>query len=313
MSSVNPADQTPQRRDALDAKAVITLLVCCILWGLNQIAAKVTLADVPPLLQAAWRSSGAVVLVVAWAYWRQVPLWTRDGSLRGGLLAGLLFGAEFACIFVGLQFTAASRMVVYLYSAPFIVALGMPFIAKGERLSALQWAGLVIAFAGVAVAFAEGFGQASLLGPHVWVGDALGVAAAVFWALTTLVIRATRLGQAPAEKTLAYQLAVSAAMFWIMSWAAAEAWPQQISTLSWGSLAFQTVVVAFASFLTWFWLVRHYPAARLSSFTLVTPLAGLAFGVILLGEPLTARLLIAASAVAVGLLLINRPAIRRPS
>jgi drug/metabolite transporter (DMT)-like permease len=312
MSSLNPADQASQRRDALDAKAVITLLVCCILWGLNQIAAKVTLADVPPLLQAAWRSSGAVVLVVAWALWRRVPLWTRDGSLPGGLLAGVLFGAEFACIFLGLQFTTASRMVVYLYSAPFIVALGMPFIAKGERLSALQWAGLVVAFAGVAVAFAEGFGQAPL-GPRVWVGDALGVAAAVFWALTTLVIRATRLGQAPAEKTLAYQLAVSAAMFWIMSWAVAEAWPQRISTLSWVSLAFQTVVVAFASFLTWFWLVRHYPAARLSSFTLVTPLAGLAFGVILLGEPLTARLLTAASAVAVGLLLINRPVRRRPS
>ena len=294
-----------ERKTSLDATAVITLLVCCTLWGLNQTAAKVTLVDVPPLIQAALRSTGAVMLLLAWARWRQVPMWTRDGSLRGGLAAGLLFGAEFACIFVGLQFTAASRMVVFMYLAPFVVALGMPFVAKGERLATVQWVGLVIAFAGVAGAFAEGFDRAPV-GPLQWLGDALGVGAAVFWGLTTLVIRGTRLSQAPAEKTLAYQLAVSGALFWIMAAAVGEAWPERVTTLTWMTMGFQTVVVAFASFLAWFWLMRHYPASRLSSFTLVTPLAGLAFGVLLLGEPLTTRLLAAASAVAVGLVLINR-------
>ena len=151
------------------------------------------------------------------------------------------------------------------------------------------------------------------LKPGQLVDVALGVAAALFWGLTTLVIRATRLSQAPAEKTLAYQLAVSAALFWLMVWAVGEPWPQQVSTLSWVSLFFQTVVVAFASFLTWFWLMRHYPAAKLSSFTLVTPLAGLAFGVLLLGEPLTLRLVAAAAAVALGLVLINVQTSRRPS
>jgi drug/metabolite transporter (DMT)-like permease len=302
----------PVRKAALDARATLILLVCCTLWGLNQIAAKVTLVDVPPLLQAAWRSTGAVVLLLAWAHWRRVPVWRRDGSLAGGLVAGLLFGAEFACIFVGLQFTAASRMVVYLYLAPFLVALGMPLVSKGERLSALQWVGLVVAFAGVAGAFAEGF-QNEPVGPRQWVGDALGVAAAVFWGLTTLVIRATRLSQAPAEKTLAYQLAVSAVLFWLMAWGLGEPWPHHVSALSWVSMGFQTVVVAFASFLTWFWLMRHYPAAKLSSFTLVTPLAGLAFGVLLLGEPLTLRLVVAAGAVALGLVLINFQTSRRPS
>ena len=137
--------------------AVASLLLCCALWGLNQVAAKVALAEIPPLTQAAARSLGAALLVLAWARWRGIALAMRDGTLRGGLAAGALFAAEFACIFIGLQFTSASRMVVFIYLSPFVVALGMPFIARGERLVPTQWLGLLLAFAGVAWAFAEGF------------------------------------------------------------------------------------------------------------------------------------------------------------
>jgi drug/metabolite transporter (DMT)-like permease len=295
------------RHAALDVRAVLLLLVCCGLWGLNQVAAKVGLTDIPPLTQAAARSAGAALLVWLWSRWRGIALFAADRSLRGGLLAGTLFAAEFACIFTGLQFTTASRMVVFIYMAPFVVALGMPFIAGSERLSALQWTGLVLAFAGVTWAFAEGLAS----GPappvaHQWLGDTLGLAAALFWGATTLVIRGSRLAAAPAEKTLFYQLAVSAVVLSALAVLIGEAWPRQVGSAALAALAFQTVVVTFASYLAWFWLVRHYPATRLSAFTLLTPIAGLAAGVGLLGEPLTARLLTALAAVVVGLMLVNR-------
>jgi EamA-like transporter family. len=76
--------------------------------------------------------------------------------------------------------------------------------------------------------------------------------------------------------------------------------------LSLSSLGFQTVIVSFASYLLWFWLVRHYPATQLATFTLLTPVAGLAAGVGLLGEPMTWRLGIAVVAVAIGLTLVSR-------
>ena len=66
------------------------------------------------------------------------------------------------------------------------------------------------------------------------------------------------------------------------------------------------VIVTFASYLLWFWLVRHYPATRLASFTLLTPVFGLLLGALLLGEPITARLVIALAAVAGGIVLVNR-------
>src|SRR5262249_6434667 len=149
---------------------------------------KVAVAEIPPLLQAGLRSLGAAVLVGLWSRSRGLPLFDRDGSLRGGLLAGALFAGEVACIFVGLQFTTASRMVVFIYLSPFVVALGMPFISHKERLSAMQLGGLLLAFVGVASAFAEGFTHPSA-NARQWVGDALGVLAAVLWGATTLVIR----------------------------------------------------------------------------------------------------------------------------
>lgn len=295
-----------ERRTQLDAQALLCILLCCVLWGINQSAAKAALPEVPPLLQAALRSLGAALLVLAWSRWRGIALFERDGTLAGGLLAGTLFAGEFAMIFWGLQYTHASRMIVYIYLSPFVVALGMPLIARSERLRPAQWAGLVAAFAGVALAFSEGFGAPSA-GPLQWLGDAMGLLAALLWGATTLAIRATRLAQAPAEKTLFYQLAVSAPLLGLGAWALGEAWPIRWSSLALGSMFFQIVVITFASYLLWFWLIRHYPATRLASFTLLTPLSGLLAGMALLGEPATPRLLAALVAVGLGIWLVNRP------
>ncbi|HEX5682670.1 MAG TPA: DMT family transporter [Ideonella sp.] len=297
------------RRPHLDTLAVACLLLCSALWGVNQSASKVAVAEIPPLLQAALRSAGAAVLLGLFTWIRRIDL--RPGgktvaTVRGGLLAGALFALEFGCIFVGLQYTTASRMAVFIYLAPFFVALGMPFIAPGERLRGWQLAGLLLAFAGVATAFGDSFSGRAPANPLQWWGDTLGVLAAALWAGTTLTIRATPLSSAPAEQTLMYQLVVSALLLGGATLATGEGWPHHASVLAWGSLVFQTVIVTFASYLLWFWLVRHYPATQISSFTLLTPIFGLAAGVGLLGEPLTPRLVLALAAVVGGIALVSR-------
>jgi len=298
-----------QRRSHLDSLAIASLLLCAALWGLNQTATKVAVSEIPPLLQAGLRSTGAALLLGLWSAVRDIPLRPAAGAaptLWPGVAAGALFALEFGCIFVGLQYTSASRMAVFIYLAPFFVALGMPWIAPGERLRGGQLGGLVVAFAGVALALGEGFSAETSVGLRQWWGDALGVAGAVLWAGTTLTIRATTLSSAPAEQTLMYQLLVSAVLLGGGSWAAGESWPGAASALAWGALAFQTVIVTFASYLLWFWLMRHYPATQISSFTLFTPIFGLAAGVGLLGEPLTLRLMLALAAVSGGIALVSR-------
>ncbi len=294
-----------ERKTHLDAAAILTLVTCCAIWGVSQVAAKVTRTQVPPLLQAGVRSLGAALLLLLWARWRGLSVWGADGTGRAGVLAGLMFALEFGCIFVGLQFTTASRMSVFLYLAPFVVALGMPFIARNERLSAPQMLGLVLAFAGVVWAFAEGFTRPAA-GPRQWVGDALGFAGAVLWGATTLLTRASKLATALPEKTLLYQLAISGLALTAASAFSAEVWPRELSALVSATLLFQIAVVTFASYLAWFWLVRHYVATRVAAFTLLTPLFGLMAGVAFMNDPLTLRLLVALGAVCVGIALVNR-------
>ena len=294
-----------ERKTQLDAIALGSLVFCCLLWGLNQVAAKSAMHEIPALWQAAARSTGGAALVWLWSRSRGIVLFDRDATLPGGLLAGALFAAEFFCIFVGLQFTTASRMVVFLYTAPFIVALGMPLIARSERLNLWQSAGLLLAFAGVAWAFSEGFSGPGV-GPTQWIGDALGLLGGVLWGATTLAVRASALTHASAEKTLLYQLGVSALLLVAAALISGAPLPEHLSMLAWASIGFQVVIVTFASYLLWFWLIRHYPATRLASFTMLTPVFGLLLGAVLLAEPITGRLLFALVTVATGIFLVNR-------
>jgi drug/metabolite transporter (DMT)-like permease len=281
------------------------VVACCLFWGFQQILIKSIVGEVPPLWQASIRFALATLLLVGWCVLRGVPLFARDGTLRGGLLAGLLFAGEFSCIYLGLQDTSASRLTVFLYCSPFVVALLLPRLVPTERLRGVQWAGLVIAFAAVALAFSEGFwGQPAL--PRQLRGDALALMGGVLWGLTTLVIRSSRLATASAEKTLFYQVAVTAAVAPCLSLALGETWSLSYSALAWGSIALQAVVGAFASFLVWMGLLRVYPATQLSSFTFLTPVFALVFGVMLLNEPLTVQLVLALAGVAVGIVLVNR-------
>jgi drug/metabolite transporter (DMT)-like permease len=300
------------RKTSLDAIALVTLVSCCAIWGLSQVAAKVSLAEVPPLLQSGVRSVGAALLLLAWARWRGLVIFTRDGTAGPGLVAGVLFAIEFACLFVGLQYTSASRMAVFLYLAPFVVALGMPLISRQERLAPAQWAGLVVAFGGVVWAFAEGFAAPSA-GPKQWIGDALGIAAAVLWGATTLVLRATRLATALPEKTLLYQLVVSGVALTAASVATGEVMPTARSATEAWAMLYQIADVTIASSLARFWLVRHYVATKVAAFTLLTPVFGLLAGVGLLGEALTPRLVVALLAVCAGIWLVNRATAPKPA
>ena len=297
---------TDTRKTRLDSLAVSLILICCVIWGLNQVIVKMTLPVVPPLMQGALRSALAAVLVGLWARHRGIGLLQPDGVNRAGVIAGVLFALEFCCVDWGLQYTSASRAIVFLYLAPFIVALGMPFISASERLRPTQIAGLCLAFGALALAFRDGLVGPASQPSRQWLGDCLSVVAAAFWGLTTLWIRATPLASATPERTLFLQLAVSAPIMALASVLAGEPLPQLASALAWGSLGYQSVVIAFASYLTWFWLLRHYPATRVSAFTFLTPVLGLVAGVVLLDESLSVPMLIGLFGVAAGLWLVNR-------
>lgn len=278
------------------------LVSCCMFWGLQQILVKAVMAEVPPLMQASVRCIGACVLLLLWCRVRGIRLFERDGSLWPGLLAGSLFAAEFACIYLGLRFTTASRLTVFLYTSPFWVAALVPLFVKSERLRPLQWLGLACAFVAVAFAMREGLGSSGSSAT----GDLLGLAAGALWGLTTVSIRATGLTRISPEKLLFYQIATTAIVVPWISFALGETWSFDWSPLAWGSVLAQTVIGAFASYLAWMWMLGRYPATKISVFVFLTPLFALLFGTLLLHETASITLLSALGLVTLGIVLVNR-------
>lgn len=292
------------RPTQLDTFAMTTMVLLCATWGLTQPTVKMAAAEIGPVLQGGLRCLIAAALVILWCRLRGIRLLDHDGSLKGGLLVGALFAAEFAALFKGLEYTQAARAVLFLYCAPFVVALGGHF-KLGEKLAPVQWLGLTCAFIGLLVGMGDSL---SLPGGQELIGDFLALIAGLLWAATTLAIRMTRAGAVTPAKTLLYQLGMSVVVMIPLGLMMGETWPHfgTLSATAWGVLLFQGIIITFASYLMWFSLVSRYPVGLLSAFSFLTPLFGMAFGALLLGERLTLPFLSAAALVGLGIWLVNR-------
>jgi drug/metabolite transporter (DMT)-like permease len=287
----------------LPPSAVALMLMLCVSWGFNQVAVKLALPEIPPLWQGLIRSLGALPVLLLIAHFRGVKLFERDGTLRAGLCLGVIFGIEFVMIYRGLAFTSASRAVVFLYSAPFFVALGS-YRFLGERLRTTQWAGLALSFVGVALAI--GVPQADVDANVLW-GDGLIIGGGVLWAATTLIIKATRLRDAPAEKGLIYQVALSIPILTLAATLSGETINRVPGPLTLSLMAYQAIWVVGLTFLLWIALVKAYSASKLSAFTFITPLFGVVASYLILHDTLTPIFGAAALLVIAGLFLVNRP------
>ena len=289
---------------ALDTRAITLMLVLCATWGLQQVVLKGTADDIAPILQIALRSGVAAVLVGLLMWWRGERMNLGDGTLRPGVVVGLLFGLEYVLVAEGLRHTSASHMAVFLYTAPIFAALGLHWKLPAERLGGVQWLGIALAFGGIALAFLGRSSPASAVPGNVLWGDFLGLLGGAAWAATTVVVRCSTLARAPATQTLLYQLIGAFVLLLAGALLTGQARFNPTPQV-WASLAFHALVVSFASFLVWFWLLRQYLASRLGVFSFLTPLFGMVFGAWLLDEPLEASFLLGALPVLVGIVLVS--------
>jgi drug/metabolite transporter (DMT)-like permease len=295
-----------KQHDRLDVFATLAMVVLTASWGFQQVAIKVTNDAVSPAFQSGLRCAGAMVLLLIWCRIRNIALFERDGTLIPGLIAGFLFASEFAFIYWALVFTDVARSILFLYAAPFVVAIGAHFLIPNERMGMAQAAGLLCAFAGLVLAVRDSL---SLPSATAFIGDLMMLLAAVLWAATTLIIKTTTLAKIHPAKTLAYQLAMTALLV-PGALIVGESGITKFDGLVAASLLYQTVAVAFASYLAWFALVRTYPASTLSAFTFLSPLFAMLSGAYFLKEPVSALLWIALTLVAFGIWLVNRPRAR---
>ncbi|WDP93006.1 MAG: DMT family transporter [Desulfobacter sp.] len=287
----------------IDIKGVVLLIILCASWGVNQVAIKIGVTQIPPVFQAALRSAGSGLLVMLWMKFKNQPIFARDGTLPWGIIIGTLFAGEFILIYWGLEFTNASRSGIFLNTSPFVVALGAHLFVTSEKLRRSQVLGMLIAFCGIMIAFHESLKMPSR---EMLLGDAMILGAALLWGTVTVTIKASPLSRIPPGKTLLYQLGISAPILFAASAALGETvglnWRPEVTAC----LAYQILWVAFITYIAWFWLIREYPVSKIAPFTFLTPLFGVAAGAVVLGEPLTAALIFALILVGTGIYLVNR-------
>lgn len=292
-------------RKTLDATSISLMVVLCLIWGLTQVVLKMAAADITPLMQIALRSGVAALLVGLLMLARKERLAIADGTWRPGLLVGGLFGFEFLLVGEGLRLTTASHMAVFLYTAPIFAALGLHWLMPSERLGKLQWAGIGLAFCGITITFlARGNARPDIEPADMLLGDLLAVAAGMAWGATTVAVRCSKLARVSAAQTLLYQLAIAFVLLMVAT-VMLDQTTIRFTPITWASLLFQSVVVCFASYLAWFWLLRHYMASQLGVFSFLTPLFGVAFGVWLLNEPLELSFIVGAVLVLTGIVMVS--------
>ena len=292
-------------RKPLDGIAFACIVLLCTLWGGQQIFLKLTAENLTPAMHIGLRGCIGCVLLALYMWHQKISLALWRGPWMAGCTVGLLFGAEWWMIGEGLALTTASHMVVFLYTTPIFTALGLHYWVLEERLSWLQWFGVMTCFTGIAIAFLGGADQPHFSLTTIW-GDLLGLGAGLLWAATTVIIRCTELAKIPPAQTTFYQLSFATVGILVVCALTGQAgviWTPFVIS----SILIQGVVIAFMSLLIWFWLLRHYLASRVSIFTFLTPLMGVTFGVWILDDPLHPEFVWGAVMVLSGMVLVNIP------
>jgi len=290
---------------AIPLTASLILAGLCFLWGANTVSIRFSNQGIPPLLAATARSTIACTLLWIYARARSQGVFFPRRELRHAVVIGVLFGLEFVFIYWGLAFTHASRGVVFVYTHPFWVAIGAHLLLPGDRLTALKGAGLVLAFAGLVAVFGA---QSEALDPRHWIGDLMMLGGGLAWGATTLYIKKmVQNREFTHYQTMFAQLFFSIPVLGVAWLVFQRAEPLSLTTPVLVAFGYQCVVVAFFSYLLWFWMIHRFSVSRLTAFTFLAPLFGVILGGLVLREPIPLLLWVGLVLVGSGIYLVNRP------
>lgn len=290
-------------RRGLDGRAVGLMIFLCAILGMQQTVIKAATPDMAPVLQMAMRSGVAALFVGIYLRTKGMGLLPAKETWRAGLAAGILFTLEYFFVAEGLRFTNASRMVIMLYTAPAFAALGLHFLIPEERLCPMQWIGMVLAFCGVAIAIYDNGAAPEISSGSMLLGDFLGLLAGISWGATTVVIRA-KLSETPAAQTGFIQLLTCFCIL-LPGAALTGRFYFSMTNIVWGSLVFQILLVCIVGMLLWFWMLRVYPASQLGALMFLTPVFGIFFGVVLLGDSVEPKFILGATLILAGIAIVS--------
>ena len=290
-------------RTQLRRQPVTILIILALIWGANMAMIKIGARELPSLFMAGFRSLVASICLYIWMTTKRIVIFPSKRVILHGIVVGFMFGSEFGLIYMALEYTPASRVYIWLYTAPFFAALGAHCFLKEDRLNLWKTIGLMLAFSGVVILFMGGVGAYSLSSLP---GDMMGLISGAIWGLTTVYVKRYLAHRTVPLQTLFYQLLFSIPLLLFFSFILEDLAFSGLSIMTWFSLFYQSIIVAFLSYLVWFELIHRYPISLLHAFSFFTPVFGVFLsGALILGEIINPSLYAALALVSVGMVLVN--------
>jgi drug/metabolite transporter (DMT)-like permease len=286
----------------LDVRGAALALLCSLLWGVNPVALKIGLQDAPPLRMAALRLvvGGLVLLGWAWPTGRLAGFRIGPGEWRPVLMVGLLLTVQIGSMNYATALTSAAHVAIILNLYAVHTVVLSHFFIPGDRLTVGKLAGVLIAYAGIVLLFIPRTDS----GGGTLAGDAIMFASALVLAARTVYLARAVQMLDPVKLLLTQALFGSVVLFPMAE--VLEPAPVRWTLRFVGALGFQGVAVAGFNFAVNLWLLKRYRPSALSGFFLTQPLFGVVAATLFTGDRLTPELLIACTAVAIGIGLTSR-------
>ena len=281
-------------------KIIALSLLLAFLWGGNSLSIKVALDDIAPMALAFIRFLIGLVIVGGWSLYRRIPLGVnREEFFRLSLLT-VIFILQIITLNVGTKYTTASRSTIFINAYPFFTALFAHLWIPSERLSLFKTLGIVVAFCGVFVTVAPELSN----GETSVIGDLIVLVSGGFLGLRVVVTKLYVQSIHP-FRLLVWYLSLSLPCYALLSFLFERGETFQLTIAGGIALFYQGGVIAGFCFLVWTSILERYSASKLVVFFFTTPLSGVLFSHLILGDELTFSLLAGAFLVAGGIYLVN--------
>lgn len=272
----------------------------CIVFGSNAVAIKLAFAGVGTFTTAAIRFSIAAVVIFLWARGTGQTMGLKKGQLHQVLILAALFAIQLSMFYFGLSKSNASRGTLIANLLPFWVLFLAHFFIPGDRITRRKFFGILLGFSGVAFMFAEKKGVTA----DFRLGDMIILTATVMWACSVIYLKRIFGTFNPFQVTF-YSMIFSVPIFFVEAFLWDRPMIFKLNPQVIGAVLYQSLVTAAFGFVAWNTLLQKYGAVALHSFIFLMPIAGVALGGFVLGEPITSKLLIALALIVAGILIVH--------
>ena len=272
----------------------------CVIFGANAVAIKMAFSGVGVFTCAAIRFSIAAFAIWIWARIRGQPLAPTRGRFYLLLIFAALFTVQLSLFNLGLSKSNASRGTLISNLLPFWVLFLAHFFVPDDRISRRKFFGILLGFSGVAFMFAEKKGVTGAFRT----GDLIILSATVIWSCNVIYLKRIMRFFSPFQVTF-YSMIFSVPVFLLEAilWDTPMIFNLDFKVI--GALLYQSLISATFGFVTWNKLLQKYGAVALHSFIFLMPIAGVALGGLVLGEPITSKIIAALAFIVAGILVVH--------